>query len=296
MKQWFYRGSLKSCNYNCSYCPFSKNPSVSSEKLKRDEKDLVRFTDRILKFCEEHFAVMITPYGEALIHSYYIREMARLSLSPYVDFVGCQSNFSFSVSEILKMYEMCGGIMEKLRLWGTFHPEMILTEDFAEKCRRLYESRVSFSVGAVGIPEKIDEIRKLRELLPEGTYLWINRMEGLKRAYTDSEIKAFLKIDPYFFMELSENKSNKSACLDSVFVDADGTMKHCCLSGSEFGNLYEDDTEDYKSEGVLKNPCTRKRCSCFLAYCTQKKPELSAMGKYPMFRIPSPAALDVKTN
>lgn len=283
MKQWFYRGSLKSCNYSCSYCPFSKNPSVSPEELKMDEVALVRFADKILGTYGEHFAVMITPYGEALIHPYYIREMARLSCSPYIDFVGCQSNFSFSVSDILKRYEMGGGAAEKLRLWGTFHPEMTAAEDFAGKCHELYEGGVGFSVGVVGVPKQIDVIRRLRELLPEGIYLWINRMDGLKRKYTDLEIRAFSEIDPYFFVELSENKSDKSACLSSVFVEADGTMKHCCLAGSEFGNLYGDDG----TGNIFQNPCKRKRCSCYLAYCTQKKPELTAMGDYCMFRIPS---------
>lgn len=280
MKQWFYRGSLKSCNYNCSYCPFSKKSMETDEKLRKDEAALMRFVDKLTGLCREHFAVLITPYGEALIHPYYIREMARLSRSPFVDFVGCQSNFSFSPPELLKMYETDGGVKEKLRLWGTFHPEMTSVEDFAEKCRGLYESGICFSAGAVGAPWQLEKIRRLRELLPKEIYLWINRMDGLKRAYTDMEIKEFSQIDPYFHVELSENRCDKAACLDSCFVEADGSMRHCCLSGSGFGNLYR----DFDKKKTFKNPCQRKRCSCFLAYCTQKKPELSTMGDYPMFR------------
>ena len=30
-KTLLYRGSLKSCNYHCSYCPFSKHPQSMRE-------------------------------------------------------------------------------------------------------------------------------------------------------------------------------------------------------------------------------------------------------------------------
>lgn len=303
MAQWFYRGSLRSCNYHCSYCPFSKSKGDSGLKLENDERGLIRFVDKILEFEGENSGVMITPYGEALVHPYYIREMARLSRGRWVEQVGCQSNFSFNPRRLVQMYRDFGGDIGKLRLWGTFHPEMVSVKEFADKCFKLkfessanfqipldagrhasYAARnegVKFCVGAVGVPENIYFIRELKSMLPEGVYLWINRMDGMKRPYSQEEISEFLKIDPYFSVELSENLCDKEACRDSFFVEADGEMRHCALSGESIGNLYKAEIPENK-----KNPCKRKRCSCYIAYSSQKKPELFCMGKYPMFRIP----------
>lgn len=279
MKQWFYRGSLKSCNYHCSYCPFSKRRANSRTELTRDEKDLSRFVDRILEEEGEHFAVQIVPYGEALIHPYYMRELARLSRGQWIELLGCQSNFSFPIEEMLGIYESCGGILQKLRLWGTFHPEMTTVEAFISQCECLEAKGVRFCVGVVGEPGRIALIRQLRSKLPRNVYLWINRMDGLNRAYQSEEIAAFSEIDPYFRLELSENAGNKKTCLKSCFVEADGTMRHCNIATGSFGNLYG----DYSQQ---KNPCRQKRCSCFLAYCNQDLPELLEMGEYPAFRLP----------
>ena len=37
-----YRGSLKSCNYHCSYCPFSKHP-MSVGALEKDKEQWFSF-------------------------------------------------------------------------------------------------------------------------------------------------------------------------------------------------------------------------------------------------------------
>lgn len=279
MRQWFYRGSLKSCNYHCGYCPFSKRRAGSRTELERDEKKLSRFVDRILEEEGEHFAVQMVPYGEALIHPYYMKELARLSQGQWIDLLGCQSNFSFSVEEMLEIYESYGGMLQKLRLWGTFHPEMTTVETFVSQCERLGEKGIRFCAGVVGDPKQIALIRQLRKELPRDIYLWINRMDGMGRTYQAEEITAFSEIDPYFRLELSENAGNKKACLHSCFVEADGTMRHCNIATGSFGNLYG----DYSWQ---ENPCHQKRCYCFLAYCNQSLPELSGMGKYPAFRIP----------
>ena len=38
----YYRGSLKSCNYDCSYCPFTKQRD-SRDELAHDASALRRF-------------------------------------------------------------------------------------------------------------------------------------------------------------------------------------------------------------------------------------------------------------
>ncbi len=41
-----YRGSLKSCNYRCSYCPFSKH-RASVQELEKDRQNFGRFCESI---------------------------------------------------------------------------------------------------------------------------------------------------------------------------------------------------------------------------------------------------------
>ena len=67
-----YRGSLKSCNYHCSYCPFSKHP-MSERELERDKEQWLSFQADLEKCAAalQVRALMVAPYGEALIHSWY---------------------------------------------------------------------------------------------------------------------------------------------------------------------------------------------------------------------------------
>jgi len=225
-------------------------------------------------------AVQIIPYGEALIHPYYWEGLARLSQNPRLDAVGAQSNFSFPVKEMLSAYRQWGGMTSKLRLWGTFHPEMITVEQFVKQCILLSSENVLYSVGVVGVPEQIDSIRFFRKALPASVYLWINKMEGMKRNYTPSEIDSFLKIDPYFEMELIHHKADAALCADNRFVESDGTMHLCNLSRKNLGNFYDMPAESHPVS------CARKECSCYLAYCNCVKPEFISFMPYPAFRIP----------
>lgn len=279
-RQWYYRGSLKSCNYSCSYCPFSKKKS----SLHEQQKDKMAFFRFVEKACEEknvQGAVQIVPYGEALIYPYYWEGLARLSRNPQLDAVGAQSNFSFPVKQMLSFYREQDGILGKLRLWGTFHPEMTSVEQFIRQCSQLTAQKVSYCVGAVGVPEHIAIIQSLRCSLPPSVYLWINKMDGLGRAYTLPEKKAFLEIDPFFEMELSHHTSDWELCSDNRFVEADGTMHRCNLHKENIGNLYQKNMPDDLPH------CSRKECSCFLSYCNRKEEALRPFLPYPAFRIPS---------
>lgn len=134
-RQWYYRGSLKSCNYSCSYCPFSKRKG-SRREWQEDEAALLRFVEE----CEHQKitgAVQFVPYGEALIHPYYWKALARLSRNPGIDAVGAQSNFSFPAEEMMYYFLREGGCTKKLRLWGTFHPQMTTVQQFASQCEVL---------------------------------------------------------------------------------------------------------------------------------------------------------------
>lgn len=302
-RQWYYRGALRSCNYSCNYCPFSKKKGSEREQ-REDERALNHFVEKLLKHLEtcgeEHCAVQIVPYGEALIHPYYWREMAILSRNPKVDAVGAQSNLSFSVERMLGIYQDYGGDLQKLLLWGTFHPQMTTVEEFCRQCKLLEGASVRFCVGAVGVPEQLEQLRKLRQMLPEEIYFWINRMDGLGRPYTTEEVQAFLELDDYFELELMHHPSDMTHCADNYFVEADGTVRRCNLCRMTLGNLYQENFDgEQKNTGMeavkqrhgravsdsLKG-CGRKECSCYLSYCNRQEEQLLFFKPYPAFRIP----------
>ncbi len=278
-RQWYYRGSLKSCNYSCSYCPFSKKSS-SAKFLEVDRRQFFRFVERMEQFEETKGAVQIVPYGEAMIHSYYWEGLARLSNLNWIEAVGAQSNFSFPVEKMLEYYKQQGGRIEKLRLWGTFHPEMTSVEQFVEQCKILSRWNVLYCVGVVGNPSQISEIKRLREQLDYSIYLWVNKMDGLGRNYTQEEITQFQEIDEYFSLELKHHVVESGICGNQIFVEADGSMKRCNLCRGEMYNLYE----HLPDEPMLS--CTRKECSCYLAYNNCEIKDLLFFHPYPAFRIP----------
>lgn len=291
-RQWYYRGSLKSCNYSCSYCPFSKKKGSVREK-QEDKKALFRFVEEFNQRGKLGGAVQIVPYGEALVLPYYWEALAKLSKNPNLDAVGAQSNFSFPVEQMLALYREQGGDTRKLRLWGTFHPEMTSVEQFVKQCMLLLQAGILFCVGVVGVPENLELIRRLRKALPESVYLWINKMDGLGRNYTSKEIEDFLKIDEYFEMELFHHKADVSLCRDNRFVEADGTMHRCNICRQTVGNFYDDSNgeicymDSAEHDREWQQACTRKECSCFLAYCNRQEKELLFFQPYPAFRIPN---------
>lgn len=270
-RQWYYRGSWESCNYSCSYCPFSKKPQ-SSKELEKDKENLVQFVSALLdkeNGVSRECAVQIVPYGEALIHKYYWQEMALLSRSPLIEAVGAQTNLSFDVDTMIKVFIRNNGIISKLKLWCTFHPSMVTIDKFLSQCNKLSIYNISYCAGATADPVQINNIRTLRRCLPKEIYLWINKLDGLGRRYTSEEIKAFMDIDEYFNLELKHHKADISKCTDSCFIEAGGTAKRCNICSPSASSV-----------------CTRKTCSCYLSYCNQSLPEMVFFGRYPSFRIP----------
>lgn len=279
-----YRGSLKSCNYQCSYCPFSKH-QMSERELEKDREQWFRFVESLVgeKPRKEHSALMVVPYGEALIHPWYWEGMARVAKADWIDGVGAQTNLSFPLRSSLECFEKAGGRLEKLRLWATFHPEMVKAEEFAEKCRRVQEAGILLSVGGVGVPGHEQELRKLRRLLPESVYLWINKMDGLGRKYTETEKEAFSEMDPYFWRELLPVTARIYRCGKRIFVEGDGRQRLCNIGKVAEGNWYEPE----KSKMWPLQECGRKWCSCYLAYGGRSDWENQVLfGPYPIFRIP----------
>lgn len=293
--QWYYRGSLNFCNYSCSYCPFSKK-TYSRRTLFKDAAEWNRFVSELSEDASYEGAVMVVPYAEALLYDYYWVGLARLSGLPYIDYVGAQSNLSFSVEEKLSVYAKAGGRMEKLRLWLTYHPQMVSMEKFIGKCQKLLENQISFSVGCVGIPGEEARIFKFRQLLPKECYLWINKMDGASRPYTSEEIEAFSKVDPFFSLGL-RTYPGKGHCyggytalrvygererVESCFVDARGRVTGCNLCHTGGFSLYERERGTFPEQ----NGCHVKNCNCYLSYNNLHLGELVFFEPYPMFRIP----------
>ena len=161
-----YRGSLKSCNYHCSYCPFSKRP-MSARELENDRIQWFSFVQSLQEKAEKMRigALMVVPYGEAMIHPWYWEGLARLSACAKMDAVGIQTNLSFGVREFADCFARTGGAFAKLRLWATFHPEMTSVSDFAAKCRQLQEQGIQLCAGSVGVPQNLSLLRQLKQQL-----------------------------------------------------------------------------------------------------------------------------------
>ncbi len=278
-----YRGSLKSCNYHCSYCPFSKHP-MSERELERDKEQWLSFQADLEKCAAalQVRALMVAPYGEALIHSWYLEGLAHISSLSEIDAVGAQTNLSFNVQEFLACFGKARGITDKLRIWATFHPEMTTASEFARKCRELKQAGVIFCAGAVGVPENAALLRELRKELPQDIYLWINKMDGLKRHYTPEEEKVFSDIDPYFFRELIPVPADSAKCEGRVFVEGNGAVHTCNIS-----RKMEISWKEWEKISFSAPLCGRKQCSCFLAY-GGREDFINKMlfGDYPLFRIP----------
>lgn len=91
-----YRGSLKSCNYRCSYCPFSKHPQSQREL----EKDREQWQSFLKSYPQKAAALnlgalMVVPYGEAMLYPWYWEGLAQISALAQTDAVGMQTNLSF---------------------------------------------------------------------------------------------------------------------------------------------------------------------------------------------------------
>ncbi len=277
-----YRGSLKSCNYHCSYCPFSKHP-MSARVLEKDREQWFSFIRSFQEKAEgmQIGALMVVPYGEAMIHRWYWEGLAQLSTLAQLDAVGIQTNLSFSVTDFMNCYVGAGGVLAKLRLWATFHPEMTTVSDFAAKCKRLREEGIQLCAGSVGVPENLDLLRQLKRGL-DGIYLWVNKMDGLRRAYTQDELEALMEIDPYFERELMLLSANAAMCQGRLFVEADGKLHTCNIS-----SVMRQHTSFETIENFPPPECSRTQCSCYLAYGGRTDfMNQILFGPYPLFRIP----------
>lgn len=253
-----YRGPLSSCNYSCAYCPFAKTKD-SRKTLEDDAAKLKRFVAFISANNNTRFKILFTPWGEALIRKHYQEAMVALSGLPNVERVAVQTNLSCQLGWLKKADK------EKIALWATYHPNETSRTAFLEKCRKLDEMQVAYSVGVVGFKDAIAEIEELRAALPAGKYLWVNALKKQADYYTAAESSALKEIDPYVSYNMIHHESYGKACKTghSVFsVDGDGNMYRCHFIKEKIGNIYDADF----TAGLFPRNCTNQSCGCHIGY------------------------------
>jgi hypothetical protein len=253
-----YRGPLSSCNYACNYCPFAKR-AESREELAKDRTALERFVAWTGEQNYERLGIFFTPWGEALIRPWYQRALANLTWMDHVERAVIQTNLSCGLGWV----EECR--LDRLALWATFHPTEVSLDPFVDKVHRLREKGVRLSVGAVGLREHIDAIRKLRAALPREVYLWVNAYKRIPDYYSSEEIEALESLDPNFPINNQRHESFQKSCQSgetSFTVDGEGVMRRCHFVGTPIGNIYSDDWRT----GLRARSCPNAVCSCHIGY------------------------------
>ena len=257
-KNIFFRGEIDFCNYSCSYCPFAKK-TLSKEKIQKESENLEKLY-LYVKNMQEDSNVMITPYGEALIHPLYQEFMARISTLENVRKIGIQSNLSIDTDELISTLSKNHADYSKIMLWATFHSEYADIENFCNKANSLSEL-ISISCGIVANRKNYEEIRKLRENLNANIYLWINAMDKIKNRFSEEEITSLSKIDPMFAYEFYAKRidytqvrgDNFSTCqsYDKIYVDIQKYSSSCF----------------FKKKRAIDSLCkNHKICDCYLGY------------------------------
>ena len=260
-----WRGSLSSCNYACTYCPFAKTKD-SRAALERDRLALERFCDWVALQTRE-ISVLFTPWGEALIRGYYRRAIARLSHLSHVPTVAIQTNFSCDT----KWLAECD--LQTAAFWVTYHPSEINRAAFVRKINALEQCGARYSVGVVGEPNGIDEIEHLKADLPKNAYLWVNAMTGRSTRYSTEQIARLTNVDPLFTLNYRPHKSKGRPCFAGetvISVEADGTAARCHFIKKPIGNIY-DETFD---QALKPRDCSTAYCRCHIGYSHLKDLDL----------------------
>ena len=252
-----YRGPLDSCNYACGYCPFAKRPP-KKEVLSRDRAALEKFVAWALGARDWSLEVLFTPYGEGLVWPWYREALVQLSHAPHVKQASIQTNASGPMGFLDEADR------QRVSLWISWHPTEISGEAFAAKIQGLHARGTRMSVGAVAVPQHLEQVEELRKLLPAGVPMWINAQKPGVR-YTELERERWRALDPMFDLDAKRHLTRGQECMtgeDTISVDGSGTIRRCHFVDDVLGNLYVDDLRD-----VLRpRACSRLSCDCWIGY------------------------------
>ena len=275
-----YRGSLSSCNYDCSYCPFAKTTNTL-EELKADYAALERFVEWVRSRTDRRVGILFTPWGEALVRKPYQRAVVELSNMAHVERVAVQTNLSYRTGWLDEVDR------DTAALWTTYHPTQVSRERFLASCHELIALDVRFSVGMVGLREDFDEIEQLRAELPPEIYLWVNAYKREARYYKAKDIARLRTVDPEFTTNLVRHQSLGRECRagDSSFtVDHNGTVRRCHFIDTPIGNIFDPNFDD----ALRPTPCSNDTCGCHIGYIHMPELELYELyGEGLLERIPA---------
>lgn len=250
-----YRGSLDSCNYACTYCPFAKK-EATREAHERDRCEVRRFVEHV-RTDERITGIFFTPWGEALTHRWYQRAIAELSELDHVEKVAIQTNLS------VRPGWLDDARAERVGIWATFHPTQIERDAFVRRARDYHARGVSISVGIVGLPEQLEHARALRSELPREIYVWVNAAKKTHGVYDAGLKQAFEAIDPLFAINAQYHPSLGRACDAGhtvISVDGEGHARRCHFVEQRIGNLYDGTLE------LNPRPCPNHTCGCHIGY------------------------------
>lgn len=274
-----YRGSLTSCNYSCSYCPFAKRRDTRAT-LARDAAEVARFVGWAAAQ-RRPMRVLFTPWGEAMVRRHYREAMLSLAAMPHVSQVAIQTNLSGPLSWLQ------GAPEGKLSLWCTYHPEQTTLLRFADRVHRLQALGVRHSIGVVARREHYEAIRALQAALPTGTPMWLNAYDTRGPGYYSADDLQWMDaIDPWFHYNRAPKPSRGAACragVEALSVDGEGNVQRCHFIPRRLGNLYTDQLDDMLRE----RPCSRLRCECYIGYAHRRDLDFyEAFGDGVLARIP----------
>ncbi|MDQ3610058.1 MAG: STM4011 family radical SAM protein [Actinomycetota bacterium] len=251
-----YRGPLASCDLDCGYCPFAKRRD-SRATLSQDRTDLARFISWVSAQNRDQLSVLFTPWGEALVRSWYRQALVTLSQLPHLERVAVQTNLSTRTSFLFDAN------LDTVALWCTYHPSQVSRPRFLSRVSELRALGVRHSVGIVGFEEHWGEAVAVREALPATTYLWVNAAEG--HVYDDAAIARWTEIDPLFGYSARPHSSLGRRCRtgsEVVSVRGDGGVTRCHFVPSPLGNLYDGSFRT----SLADRPCPLTVCDCHIGY------------------------------
>lgn len=251
-----YRGSLDSCNYDCHYCPFAKKKNTK-EELAADKVALNNFVQWV-EGRQENINILLTPWGEGLIRSYYQEAMIRLSHRSQVKKIAIQTNLSCALEWVKKVNK------ESFALWITYHPDEVNFDKFITKCQFLIAQHIQFSIGVVGLKEHFKAIEKLKESIPE-RYIWINAYKREEAYYTNAEQEWLTSIDTLFPLNNQKYQTKGKPCQaghTSFSVNEKGDVFPCHFIDEKLGNIYRDDIHQILAPKL----CVNDTCGCYIGY------------------------------
>lgn len=284
-KDIFFRGDIDFCNYSCSYCPFAKK-TQSIDKIQKEEDNLKKLFFYV-KNMDEDANIMITPYGEALIHPIYQVFIARLSTLDNVRKIGIQTNLSVDTKNLISTLEENKAYFSKIMIWATFHSQFTDIKQFCNKANKL-SSLVSISCGVVANRKNFEEIKNLRQVLRPDVYLWINAMDKIKNKFTEDEISSLSHIDPFFAYEFYEKRIDFTKSRSDDFSICQSYDKIYADSYKYSSSCF------FKKKKAISSSCNNhKICDCYLGYSNFKDNYLSRFfGENIIFRIPQKKSFD----